>query len=71
MINLQDLESRLQLLEGQLQQSADSYAQARKDLEQKLANHNALEGAVMLLRQMVAEEKAKESTIPIEDVIPA
>ena len=60
MLTLQDLQAKLELLISQAQQSSADYAKAKQALDQQLANHNALEGAVMLARQMVEEEKIKE-----------
>ena len=71
MLTLQDLETKLGMLEHQAKASGDAYAKAVEDLKQQLANHNALEGAVMLARQMVAEEKIKEENTLPEGDIPA
>jgi septal ring factor EnvC (AmiA/AmiB activator) len=71
MLTLQELQTKLDALNHQLQQSATDYVKAKDALAQQLANHNALEGAVMLTRQMVEEEKVKEGYIepvPAEEI---
>lgn len=60
MITAEDLEVRVKALEEQVKQNGLDYAQAKKDLDQKMANYNALEGALMLARQMLLEERIKE-----------
>ncbi len=77
MLTLQELQAKLEMLIHQAQQSSADYAKAKQALDQQLANHNALEGAVMLARQMVEEEKIKEGYIepvepvPAEEAVPA
>ena len=71
MLTLQDLQTKLEMLIHQAQQSANEYTKAKQALEQQLANHNALEGAVMLARQMVEEEKIKEGYIEPAPVVEA
>jgi hypothetical protein len=60
MLTIQDLEAKVQGLRKQLDDSQVAYTKADQALKQQLANHNALEGAVMMAQQMLMEEQAKE-----------
>lgn len=59
MLTMQELEQKLGMLQHQLQQSGAEYAKMEQDLKQKLAKHNAIEGAVMLANQLYQEAKVK------------
>lgn len=70
MLTVQELEQKLGMLQHQLQQSSSEYAKMEQDLKQKLANHNAIEGALMLAKQLCEEEKMKESNQNLHDINP-
>lgn len=77
MLTLQELEQKLGMLQHQLQQSSADYAKMEQELKQKLANHNAIEGAVMLANQLLQEAKVKaeHTEVPteasVEEAVPA
>lgn len=71
MLTIKDLQDKVDGLKKQVNDSMVAYNKSEQALKQQLANHNALEGALMLAQQMVEEEMAKEQAEKDKKDVPA